>query len=304
MPTSHSQWGSSTSSEDSNSQQEPILDVLASAEDRWLSLNTPEQIAWGADAMWVEERGSGFQTPSHIAGGFSGFGRGSETPPWKYQFSPQDSRSMDISPYFRTGNGRGRRRGGPHNPFRPLGFEGRFLASAELTRLRMEAGFGPSTSFSATKDSDPKWNPFSFPRGQEEDSKSQQGVDVQGQGTQEAQSPRTVVEEAPHVDMSFQKPSSSHKRTDVENGDEVPKEQEEGTLEARLQSAMHTMGVQVPAMGTAENEAYWKEVIASASAMFSKSKSLGAQESEGHKRNEKETAKKIPTPPQVFRTTG
>lgn len=120
MPTSYSHWGSTSSSEDPSSEQEPLLDLLAGAENRWFNLNIPEQIALGADALWVEEREKYFQTPSPMAGSFSGFGRGSEGPSWRQnQFSPQDSRSMDISPYFRSRGGRGRGRGGPHGPFGP-----------------------------------------------------------------------------------------------------------------------------------------------------------------------------------------
>lgn len=110
----------------------------------------------------------------------------------------------------------------------------------------------------------------------EKDSKSQHGGDVNKQGTQEAQSPRTVVEEAPNVEnVNFQKLSSSHTRVDAEKGIGVQEEHDEdaylqATLEARLQKAIRTMDVKMPPLGTVENEAYWKEVLARASSMSSK----------------------------------
>lgn len=62
---------------------------------------------------------------------------------------------------------------------------------------------------------------------------------------------------------------------DVRRENEVQDEHEEDsfletTLEARIQRVIQTTNVKVPPLGTAENEAYWKEVVASASIISSK----------------------------------
>lgn len=125
MPTSHSLWGSTFLSEDSSFEEELVLDVLAGVEDRWTNFNTPQQITSGAYALSVEERENYFQTSSSMTKNqeprpriknqeLPRPRRGSEGPSWRQtQFSPQDSRSMDISPYLRASGGRGRRREGP-----------------------------------------------------------------------------------------------------------------------------------------------------------------------------------------------